>query len=203
MSDNIERNNELYPAVVAGDPAAREAMILNNLGLVVVKAESLIRQMPGIAYLRDDLVSAGNTGLVKAVNQIASGDGRIRMAGVNKWIGRLVTRAMLTLLPREHSVPVPRESRRLARKTQQPIQIPVVFNVIPETLEAFSDLRVVELRDAISACCHSDAERECLRLHEEGYTFREISQQLGIPYSTTTLMFRTLKARILDYWNQE
>ena len=50
--------------------AAREAMILNNLGLVVVKADALIRQMPTVAYLRDDLVSAGNIGLVQAVKQI-------------------------------------------------------------------------------------------------------------------------------------
>ena len=64
MSENIKRNNELYPAVVAGDAAAREAMILNNLGLVATKANALICQVPGVAYLRDDLVSAGNIGLV-------------------------------------------------------------------------------------------------------------------------------------------
>ena len=59
MSENIARNNQLYPAVLAGDAAAREAMILNNLGLVVVKADSLIRQTPALAYLRDDLVAQG------------------------------------------------------------------------------------------------------------------------------------------------
>ena len=31
VSNNIERNNELYAAVRAGDAAAREAMICNNL----------------------------------------------------------------------------------------------------------------------------------------------------------------------------
>ena len=89
MSENIQRNNELYPAVVAGDAAAREAMILNNLGLVVTKANALICQVPGVAYLRDDLVSAGNIGLVTAVNQIAAG--RVRMKAVNTWLGRVVT----------------------------------------------------------------------------------------------------------------
>ena len=69
----IEKNNELFPAVVAGDAAAREAMIVNNLGLVVVKADSLIRQMPSVAYLRDDLVSAGYIGLVRAVNKVPTG----------------------------------------------------------------------------------------------------------------------------------
>jgi RNA polymerase sigma factor (sigma-70 family) len=201
MSPNVTRNNELYPAVLAGDAAAREAMILNNLGLVIVKADSLIRQVPGVAYLRDDLVSAGNIGLVTAVNQIAAG--RVRMESVNTWIGRVVTRTMRHLLPHEHTIHIPQESRRLARNKKQPIEPPRVFNAIPETLEAYSELTVVELRDVFDACCKSDAERDCLRLREAGYTFREIGARLSISTSLAQEMFRNLQARILAYWEEE
>ena len=73
MAFTVEKNNELFPAVAAGDAAARDAMIEDNMALVVVKADALIRQMPSVAYLRDDLVSAGYVGLVKAVNKVAAG----------------------------------------------------------------------------------------------------------------------------------
>lgn len=199
MSENIQRNNELYPAVVAGDSAAREAMILNNLGLVVVKADSLIRQVPGAAYLRDDLVSAGNVGLVKAVQKITQ---KVHRGAVNHWLGRFIEREMRTVLPSERTIRVPPPSKLLLVNSR-PSEPPSVFNVIPETLEACSDFRLVELRDVMAACCRSDAERECLRLHEEGYTFKEIGEYLGVSLPTANRMFHKLKARILEYWSDE
>ncbi len=198
MSENIQRNNELYPAVVAGDAAAREAMILNNLGLVVTKANALICQVPGVAYLRDDLVGAGNIGLVTAVNQIAAG--RVRMKAVNTWLGRVVTRAMLHLLPHEHTIPIPHESRRRARNKNQPIEPPEVVNGLSESLETFTDAAVVDLRDLMDVCCESEAERKCLKLHEEGYTFEAIGQLLGTSLKVAFRMFHRLEARILDRW---
>jgi DNA-directed RNA polymerase specialized sigma24 family protein len=197
MSENIKRNNELYPAVVAGDAAAREAMILNNLGLVAIKAHVLICQIPGVAYLRDDLVSAGNVGLVRAVQKI---NPKVCMGAVNHWLGRFINREMRKLLPAEHTIRVPRQTSDLARHNGRPIPAPVVSNALSETLHAHSDLSVVDLRDVMSACCRSDAERQCLRLREEGYRFKEISRLLGVSLPTANLMFRKLKARVLDYW---
>ena len=135
MSENIQRNNELYPAVVAGDAAAREAMILNNLGLVVAKANALISQVPGADYLRDDLVSAGNIGLVTAVNQIAAV--WCGMKAVNRWLGRVFTRAMLHLLPTEHTIPIP--CHVTAQSQQESIDPPEVVNGLSESLETFTD----------------------------------------------------------------
>ena len=43
-------------------------------------------------------------------------------------------------------------------------------------------------------------ERECLRLREAGYTFQEIAAVLSLPQTTTYVMFRQLKARILAIW---
>ncbi len=198
MAFTIENNNELFPAVLAGDAAAREAMIVNNVGLVIVKAGSLIRQMPSVAYLRDDLVSAGYIGLVRAVNKVPTG--RVRMKALNAWIGRCVTKEMRDLLPRERSIHIPRESSRLARNHNRPIEVPTVFNVIPETLETHSELAVVELRDIFDACCKSETERKCLRLREAGYTFQEIGTRLNISKSLAQKMFRNLQERILACW---
>jgi RNA polymerase sigma factor (sigma-70 family) len=201
MSGMVERNNELFPAVCAGDHDARDEMIVSNMGLVVVKAASLVNQIPGLIYLRDDLVSAGHIGLVRAVDRIKSG--RVRMAAVNRWIGRSIEREMWRLLPHEHSIHIPAESSRLARSQLQPIESPVVYNTIPEHLEAHSELRLVELRDVMAACCHTEAERQCLRLRVEGHTFQEIGDRLDVPRPTAARMFHRLKNHILAYWTTD
>jgi hypothetical protein len=59
---------------------------------------------------------------------------------------------------------------------------------------------VVELRDVFTACCHTETERDCLRLREEGYTFKEIGRRLDMPLSTANLMFRRLQNRIFSAW---
>jgi RNA polymerase sigma factor (sigma-70 family) len=199
MVSAIEKNNALYPAVVAGDAAARTAMILNNLGLVVTKANALIGRMPSIAYLRDDLVSAGNVGLVQAVNKLSP---KVHVGAVNCWLGRAINNKMQDLLPIEHTIRVPRQSSALARHNGCPLAAPAIANVLSESLEACSDFAVVDLRDVMNACCQSDIERQCLRLHEKGYTFQEIGQRLGVSRATANLMFRKVKARILDYWTR-
>jgi DNA-directed RNA polymerase specialized sigma24 family protein len=205
MASSVTRNNELFPLVVAGDAAARSALIEENMALVVVKADSLIKQMPSIAYLRDDLVSAGYIGLVKAINRLPSG--KVRMKALNTWIGRCVLRVLLQLLPKERTIRVPRSSADAARNPEsvswdaQPIDAPVVYNVLPETLRAHSHLPLVDLQDICEACCHTDTERECLRLRAAGYTFREIGTTLDLPLATANLMFRNLQKRILHKWD--
>lgn len=195
---SVEQNNDLYDAVVAGDAVAKEAMIVGNRGLVVVKADALIRKIPSVAYLRDDLVSAGNIGLVRAVKRLTR---RVRRAAVNAWIGRCVSKEMLDLLPHEHTVYVPGRSSALAYNNNRPIDPPRVINALPETLEAYSDCRIVELRDLFSVCCQTDTERLCFRLREEGHTYSEIAEQVGLAVSTVYTTLTRLKQRILNAWH--
>ncbi len=61
-------------------------------------------------------------------------------------------------------------------------------------------LAVVDLRDIIDACCRSDAQRECLRLREEGYTFQEIAARLGISKTHAQRLFNRLRNEILSRW---
>ncbi len=195
MAFTVEKNNELFPAVAAGNAGARDAMIEGNMALVVVKADALIRQMPSVVHLRDDLVSAGYVGLVKAVGKVVAGKVKTPKA-LNAYVGRCATREMLKLLPRERGIHVPWESNRAARKNDHPIQAPVVINVIPEAFQAHSQLAVVDLRDTVDACCKSHTERECLRLREAGHTFQEIADALSMPLATVHDLFRVLRDRV-------
>ena len=192
-ASHIEQNNELYPAVVAGDPAAREALIVGNMPLIVVKVDAFIRYIPSVAYLRDDLVSAGYIALVKAVNNIAKG--KVEMKAVNAYIGRVVRLSLGHLIDDEHSVRVPRETDRRRRNNGRQIRLPAIVNIIPETVETPSPFAALEMRDLLDACCDCDEERACLRLREEGHTFQEMARSLEMPLSSAYVMFREVQAR--------
>ncbi|MGA2066861.1 MAG: hypothetical protein ABSG86_17925 [Thermoguttaceae bacterium] len=198
MASGIERNNELFPLVVAGDAAARRAMIEENMALVKVKAKALIAEIPGVAYLRDDLVSAGYIGLVEVVNKVSKG--KIRCRGFNTAAGTAITRKMLDLLPFEKTIRVPRSSWSAAKKKKRPINPPEVFNALPETLKAVPQL-TADLRDVCDACCDTDDERTCLQMRAEKYTFEEIAEALGVKPSQAQRIFSRLKHRILHHWD--
>ena len=201
MASSVARNNELFPAVVAGDAAARCAMIEENLALVVLKADSLIRRVPSLSYLRDDLIGAGEVGLVIAVNKVARGKVR-RVRAVNRYLGRCILREMMELLPHERPIHVPKRSNAAARNPQsvswnvRPIDIPVVLNALSDTLETYSQQTAIALRDIFAVCCKSDSDRECLRLREEGYTFIEIAARLGIGKTQAQEKLSQLRIRI-------
>ena len=57
---------EAFAALAAGDPAARETLILHNLRLVVYIAKKFESSSP--AASPDDLISIGTIGLIKAVS---------------------------------------------------------------------------------------------------------------------------------------
>ena len=201
MASSVKRNNELFPAVVAGDLLARQTLIEENMALVVVKADSLIKRLPLLHYLRDDLISAGYVGLVSGVNEIAQGrlkDGRT----VTKYLGESALHAMLLLLPHEKTIYVSWYSSYVARNPAsvpwdpRPIDPPAVANIIPESIEAPQSYAVVELRDTLAACCKSDLDRDLLRLREEGYTLIEIAAQLHVPKTTLQEALAHLRARV-------
>jgi DNA-binding NarL/FixJ family response regulator len=181
-------------------------MIEENMALVVVKADSLIKQIPSIGYLRDDLVSAGYVGLVKTINKVARGGVKTARA-LNRYLGNSISREMLQLLPRERTIHVPLRSNDAARNPEtvswnvQPIDPPVVYNVLPETLQTASHCGLVELRDVFAACCHTERERECLRLREEGYGFVAIGARLNISKTHAQRIFHRLSDAILACWD--
>jgi hypothetical protein len=211
MASSVQRNNELLPCVIAGDAEARRVLIEENMALVIVKADGLVRQMPHFAYLRNDLVSAGYVGLVKAINKLSTTKPRkssLRAASaLNTWMGRAILHEMLELLPREQAIQVPRKSAKAARNPEtvswnaRPINTPIVYNVLPETLTARSQFALVDLQDVCDVCCQTETERECLRLRAAGHTFKEIGIALHQPLPTAYLMFRKLQKRILKKWD--
>ena len=194
---DLAGNRDLFPLVAAGDEVARRRMIEGNLTLVVAKVDSFLGNVPHLDFLRDDLMSAGFTGLVKAVNNIARGkvhrnDGFI-VGYLIVWIGREIDVA----ISREAPIYVPLSSQHAAHAKGEEIDIPVVTHEFPETRRINQNgTGEVDARDCLDACCTCEEERTFLAMREAKHTYAEIAKAIGKPLTSTYVMAKELEARI-------
>ena len=194
----VEKNAELYPFVAAGDKAAREAMINGNMPLVLSKVEAFIRSFPNIGHLRDDLVSAGFTGLVKAVNQMVEG---CQIKQPENWnptdcIGAWINRELGELVDSEATIHLPARSKYRARAEGRELKAPVVCNTVPERFEVSSCEKELEMRDLIESCCTCEEERTFIAAREAGHTLTEIATAINKSRMSTQRMRVRLDARV-------
>lgn len=222
-SNSRQRNEQLYPLVVAGDEDARREMIEGNMALVTLRVNTFIRFFPQAEYLRDDLMAEGMLALVKAVRNMKD---RTGSEGCNPqgFILKSISNHIGDLLDSESNMQVSAGTVRSKRvslvETQEcsecggeldngwhckdcfhdnrpdkfPRQIPMSGSM-PDV--AFDETRVRDLRDEIWSVAESDDERNILRMREEGYGWEEISKTLGLPLSTAYMMIRDLYERFL------
>lgn len=193
-----EKNSELYAIVAAGDKTARETMINGNMPLVLSKVEAFIRCFPHVSHLRDDLVSAGFIGLLKAVNQMAEG---CKIKQPENWnptdcIGAWINRELGRLVESESPIRVPHTSKKRAEMEGNEVIPPTVCNVVPEQFENASYEAELEIRDLINTCCFTEAEKTYFAMREQGHTLTEIADALGVQTHSVTNLRRKLQARI-------
>ena len=197
-----EDNNDLAIKVAKGDEAARREMIVNNMPLVVDKVRLYVNHYPHARHLFSDLTSAGFIGLINAVSYIAD-RGLQDYSNVTGYLSVAVGRELGRLLDTENLIYVRGNTRQVAKAQGRIIEPPKAVALPADYEVTYNPFGEVDLRDVFDACCESDAERECLRLREAGYTFQEIAAVLSLPQTTTYVMFRQLKARILAHLADE
>lgn len=71
IKDRVEDNEALLKKAAEGDRAARDRVIVNNMGLVY----SVVKRFIGRGYERDDLIQIGSIGLIRAVERFDAGFG--------------------------------------------------------------------------------------------------------------------------------
>jgi len=193
-----EKNADLHPRVAAGDKKARETMLSGNMPLVLSKVEAFIRSFPSIAHLRDDLVSAGCVGLVKAVNKMARGEGpRITDPDApTDFIGMWMNRELGVLVDAEHTIRLPARAKYRARANGQELEAPEGCNAIPERFEVPSYQEELEIRDLIDSCCAGEDERTLVAMREAGHTLVEIGTAIGKSRMAVQRMSKQIDARV-------
>lgn len=153
-------------------------LVQNNVPLVRVVVESYIGLHPKIAYLRDDLFSAGATGLTIAVKKMATRtlpdctkdnpNGFIRQRII--WHLAQVIRDEYTqqLIPNDYELPYPRE-------------------VDPRD--------IIETRDLLKASCLTKEDEVIIAMREKGCTDQEIADSMDITRYAIYMQRRDIERR--------
>ena len=199
QSSDHERNERLHPRVMAGDEQAREEMIESNMPLVVLRVNSVIQRNPQLTHLRDDLHSAGFTGLVQAVNKMAEGSD---IANPNSYISVAISHEIAKLAEKE-AAHIGIELVNLLERdpladTDSADSVPEVSHGIPESIvdaNQSAACELLELRDLIESCCETDEERTLIRMREEGYVDRDIAEVLNMPHTAAYMLRKELEQR--------
>jgi len=192
QASNRERNEQLYPRVMAGDEQAREEMIEYNVPLVIFKVDSYIACYPEIAYLRDDLHSEGFVGLVQAVNRMVEHKAPPKVNPTG-YISIAITHEIARFAEKESAMGI-----TSIPDTENGPDVPKVVHDVPESVvdtrqSAASEL--LELRDLLESCCESDDERTLIRMREEGYSDRDIAKALNMPHTAAYTLRKELEQR--------
>ncbi|MEN6367657.1 MAG: hypothetical protein ABFC88_12655 [Thermoguttaceae bacterium] len=213
-SATSEENDRLFDEIAAGNDVARDRMVTGNMYLVVGKVDGFIRRHPTAAHLRDDLTSAGFTGLLLAVTAISGGE--VKKDNVTGYLAVCIGRELEELMDTENTIYIGEYRRRYAKKQGRMLDIPIVqalhtdADSEPENEDDDGVLRhtdsddqgidptsMTDLRDLLDSCCLTDAEREFIRLREESYNYREIAEHLGVTLWAVTQMKTDLYERFL------
>jgi RNA polymerase sigma factor (sigma-70 family) len=205
-----ERDRELLPLVAAGDEAARTQMIHSGIALACCRAEfyirSRLRQRLQIEFLRDDLISAGFLGVVKAVNLIAHGTPTTNVtAMISYWINREIMRVIdkeVDGYPDDEAIPPAavciRPPVALCEEdgTIENLGYQRTESGIETTGRTDPGFRLVDLRDLIYSCCDTEQERTLIRLREQsGIDCAEIAPLLGVSKNTAYRMLNAIEQR--------
>jgi DNA-directed RNA polymerase specialized sigma24 family protein len=168
---------------LAGDPAARETLIVGHRALVARHVEIVLKRHPdGLFGLGgdDDLFSAGCVRLVKAV------DGLKHTANVQGYLAKAIERA------------VNKEIGVYARHPMRPV------SDWPEwTWEYQRWPTETDFEDAIIEAARGELDeekcRELLRLCRHGCTFKEIEAAIGTPPSTAFDRLRRMEKKLVNH----
>ena len=198
---SVEENNRLHRLVAAGDADARRQMIEGNMPLVVAKVNAYLIEFPHLAYLRDDLTSAGFVGLVDAVNKLATGR---KSRNPTAYIGVAINCNLRQLLENEAPIRVPQESQRLAKAQGKEITVPPVVNTMPDhcCLSVAPQAQKVEARDLLRCCCKDKRERLILRLCEEGRSYEHVGKCVNLGHVTVRRILKRILGRYDKKRNQ-
>lgn len=197
-----KKNEEVYQRLIAGDGKARDEMILGNAALVVLRVDHYLRRNPKMAHMREDMISAGVSGLCAAVDRMQKGT-RAKKINPTGYIYTAIDQRIDKLLDEESTIVIPHASQEAARKKDQPITPPrTIGGNAAETLCAkrFAvDLFAgPELEEEIRACCLDRKDLRIVQMRIEGYNDREIGEALGMAENTVTVRRGKLYERLTE-----
>lgn len=189
-----DRNDELYRRLVTGGKSARDDLITSNMSLVLTIVDSYIACFITLDCLRDDLMSAGFMGLVKAVNSMADHT-EATIRNPTGYVATSIHREIGKLIDDEPGV----VKRRKEADDESAAVVVVAGASLPRVADSAPDhADLIALRDLIESCCETEEDRIIVRMREQGYVDREIAATLDLPLTTVYTMRRAIEGRYLS-----
>lgn len=196
---DIDTNAQLHRRACAGDEDAKRALIENNMPLVVSKVDSLLRKIPHLGHLRDDLTGEGFLGLTKAVDTLCK---RPKVTKPSGYLRKSILNAFADLI--EAEVPPCYSRRTYGRALETGRRLPEqdTLSEWPEFGRCNHCIDQIDMEDLLFSCCLNNHERRYVELRQQGFTRDETIQELGIPRRTFFRTINQLQARIQTKLNQ-
>ena len=218
-----ENNHILYEQLRAGDPDARDKLIVTNMELCEQLAKKFVEQTEAAAPLLKDLISEGHVALIEFVDELASND---LVQDVGKWLSKAVMRRFSEYECDQQIGPSKRrQNQRRSEYSEAYLQLEneYIEGLIDEQeymqsvrnldeeheyttgVEELTDLNdsgytdpgfaLVDLQDAIEAACQDEVDHQIVALRVDGLTDDEIGEQLSVSGETVRLRRRAIEAR--------
>jgi RNA polymerase sigma factor (sigma-70 family) len=177
-----EDNNALYPQVAAGDKEARQAMIRNNMPLVVTIVDDFLTLHPDFGYLRDDFTSAGFLGLSRAIQKMSRAGFHVKK--ITPFMARAIQHDIITEVQRANK-----------HSCCQSSEVDLTRRSLSHRIDS---IERIETQELIESVCETDLDKQLLALRHEGYTIREMAIVTGMTRMTVTRAFHAIKKRYLE-----
>lgn len=156
---------------------AMQAMVLANVPLVMFKVESYIALYPGLAFLHDDLVSAGVLDLTESVHRLAN----------------------ILPTPEGGGNPTGYISQRIiwaiGEFVENDTKNEVPDNYSPPPRLEIDPTAIVDTRDLLEAICQTREDMIIMEMRERGSTDQEVADRLGIARSSVRVQRHELMQR--------
>jgi len=193
-----EENTKLYTLAAAGDKAATARLIQGNIGLVIWRVNLLLIKATKYKFLRDDLISAGLLGLIKAANSLNTGYDPSR--DLTAYLRGAIYNAIVDATAAEETIRIPRSTRskREAGGTPLPYTHKVAsIGYESEALYMYDPTVMEGLREVLDACCTDEIDEQIVCLRECGSVDREIAEALELPLTAVYMRRRNIYDRFL------
>lgn len=176
-----------------------EQIIMSHLRLVMSIVAPIASRHP---QHRADLESEALLATTRAVNRVKRAEYQLYDNNITPYISGCVKPALKRYIAKTHMIPIPSETISYNRRNgiQTTFDRVMVTDVVCASKKHEVSLEVLEL---VEMCITNNAECKVVKMRLQGYTFDEISQELGfMNESRSRQIFNLFRHRFRYLWEK-
>lgn len=187
MDKLARRNATLVEALLAGDPTARDEIILLNRPLVLATVRRMVRSRSNCRHPIQDLVGVGLVALVIAVDRL------IEKNGLNQPVRNYLITAIRSRVKSELW------KQRLYYQHHQHVPF---YDSLPEATLALEDTArdSIDNTELFFSFCQTERQKQVLEMYLQGCPVNDIAITIGTSRQTIYKFLRHLRRKVEKMW---